>query len=253
MPPQDSLGDFLRDLPIEKLSQRAHMLLVGYFLRLAGETQFSATSLQDAFDIGGLPAPDHLGTRLGQLASGKNAALIRLGKGTYSLSLHGVREVEKYIKIQPTAPTAVQRLQALAGKLDDTAEQRFLGEAVTCLQYNLKRAAIVMTWELTLDHVYRFVLKHKLADFNAAVAKRSDAGKLPVVAALDDFADMKESVVIEVLRSAKIISNDVRKILDDKLGTRNSAGHPSDIEFSEAKVTDFVEDLVDNVILKYAL
>ena len=67
----------------------------------------------------------------------------------------------------------------------------------------------------------------------------------------DDFTEMKESKFIEFCRSAHIISNDVRKILDQKLGTRNSCAHPSGVTVNKSKVIDFVEDLVDNVILKY--
>jgi len=56
-----------------------------------------------------------------------------------------------------------------------------------------------------------------------------------------------------VTRSADVISNDVRKILDEKLGTRNSSAHPSAIAIAikRSKVIAFVEDLVENVVLKY--
>ena len=63
--------------------------------------------------------------------------------------------------------------------------------------------------------------------------------------------EMKESKFIEICRAAKIISNDVRKILDTSLGVRNSCAHPSGITVSNVKVIAFVEDLVENVVLKY--
>ena len=47
------------------------------------------------------------------------------------------------------------------------------------------------------------------------------------------------------------ISKDVRKILDTSLGVRNSCAHPSGITVKNTKVISFVEDLVDNVVLKY--
>jgi hypothetical protein len=62
---------------------------------------------------------------------------------------------------------------------------------------------------------------------------------------------MQESKLIEIARGSKIISNDVRKILDTKLGIRNSSAHPTSISISEVKATDFIIDLVDNVITKY--
>ncbi len=54
-----------------------------------------------------------------------------------------------------------------------------------------------------------------------------------------------------MLRSAGIITNDVRKILDTQLGFRNTAAHPSTVDVPESKVVGAIEDLVLNVILKY--
>ena len=68
---------------------------------------------------------------------------------------------------------------------------------------------------------------------------------------IDDFSELKESKFIELMRSEKIISNDIRKILDEKLGIRNSASHPSPITIEGHKATEFILDLVENVILKY--
>ena len=96
------------------------------------------------------------------------------------------------------------------------------------------------------------MLGHKLAAFNAALAKNTDKRvKVTTVTQRDDFSDMSGSKFIEFCRSAKIISNDVRKILDQKLETRNSSAHPSGITISKTKAIDFVEDLVENVVLKY--
>ena len=73
------------------------------------------------------------------------------------------------------------------------------------------------------------------------------------IALKDDFGDIKEVNFIGAMRGAKIISNDVRKMLDEKLGIRNTCAHPSVVEVHESKVLNFVEDLVDNVILKFTL
>jgi len=43
----------------------------------------------------------------------------------------------------------------------------------------------------------------------------------------------------------------VRKILDTKLGIRNSYAHPSTVKLPKSKALEFIEDLVNNVILKY--
>ena len=110
-----------------------------------------------------------------------------------------------------------------------------------------------MTWIATMDHLHEYVFTHKVAEFNAALAKRSDKISKLTIQSRDDFGDIKESAFIEVCRSAKIITNDVRKILDENLGTRNSCAHPASIQISDSKVVSLIEDLVENVIAKYEL
>jgi hypothetical protein len=110
-----------------------------------------------------------------------------------------------------------------------------------------------MAWAGAMDHLYDFILKHKLADFNLALGKRADRHAKVVVATKDDFGDIQEKVFIEVARSSGVITNDVRKILDEKLGIRNTCAHPSTVEVHRSKVVNFIEELVDNVISKHAI
>ena len=72
-----------------------------------------------------------------------------------------------------------------------------------------------------------------------------------IIKTTDDFSELKESKFIEVCRSAGIIINDVRKIMDEKLGIRNTCAHPNSIKISKAKVTSYIEDIVNNIIIKY--
>jgi hypothetical protein len=59
---------------------------------------------------------------------------------------------------------------------------------------------------------------------------------------------LRECGFIEICRSAKSITNDFRKILDEKLGCRNSYAHPSGIKITKVKAKSFIEDLLDNVV-----
>ncbi|TIT19589.1 MAG: hypothetical protein E5W70_24780 [Mesorhizobium sp.] len=129
-------------------------------------------------------------------------------------------------------------------------DKEFLKEAVDCFEIGANRAAIIMTWILAMDHLFAYILAHKLTDFNEALSK--DKGvKISSVFQRDDFSEIKETKFIELCRAAGIISNDVRKILDQKLGTRNSCAHPSGVTVNKSKVIDFIEDLVANIILKF--
>lgn len=257
-----SLSDFLLSVPdIAELSLRSHILLVAYYLRRTGVTAFSGAALRKAFSEAGLPPPANLNIRLSQLSKGKKAPLVLLSAGTYSLSLFGVQEVDEFLESplpagRETAAgigAASKSLRELVGRMATDAERQFLAEAVACVQVGAKRAAVVMVWLLTVDHLYRYVLAEKLTEFNAALANRQDAKGL-AIATKDDFTRIRdEKAFIETLVSANVISKDVRKILDHELGFRNSCGHPADIFIPDGKVVASIEDLVHNVILKYPL
>ena len=141
-------------------------------------------------------------------------------------------------------------LRGLEHKVPEGGAKEFLEETIDCFEVRANRATIIMAWIMVVDHLFAYILKHRLAEFNLTLSK--DRGvKLNAIVQRDDFMEMKESKFIEICRAAKIISNDVRKILDTSLGVRNSCAHPSGITVSNVKVIAFVEDLVENVVLKY--
>ncbi len=181
--------------------------------------------------------------------------------GSYALSIYGVNEVEAVLPAA-AAPaksgsrlldTALPYLQRTVAKLIDRQRREFLAEAISCLEVRARRATLMMSWIAALDHMYDYALRRELTKFNSALEKQSGKlGKL-TIKTKDDFGEMKESEFIAICRSAGIITNDVRKILDEKLGFRNSCAHPSSIAVGDSKVLSFVEDLVDNIITKHAL
>jgi len=252
-----TLSGFLLSLPNFKgLSARSLILLVTYHMFRRGQTNFSRRELVAVFAEGSVPVPSRPARRLVQLSEGKTAPLLSVARGRYALSVFGQKEVQEYLEStqslavrQPTLPA----LTALVGKISGDAEQRFLAEAVACLDVKARRAAVVMTWLMTVDHLQRYVLAHKLPEFNAAWAARGDYRGHPI-GTQDDFLEIRdENAFVEILRSATIITKDVKKILDEKLGFRNTCAHPNDIVVPESKVLATIEDLVYNVVLKYPL
>jgi hypothetical protein len=238
---------------LAELSDKSKILLVAYYLRNHGQAEFTRDEVVRAFKDGRLHLPANLTTRLSQLSKGKTGPLVRAGPGRYALSLEGGREVEDYLSSIGQVRVAATALEKLVGQISDDAQQRFLAEVVACVQVGAKRAAVVMMWLLTVDHLQAFVLKHKLADFNQALAKRSDCKGL-TISQRDDFLEIRdEKTFIEILRSAGIVSNDVRKILDEKLGFRNTCAHPNQIVVPDSKVHATIEDLVYNVVLAFPL
>jgi len=135
-------------------------------------------------------------------------------------------------------------------KVKNTNEKVFLIEAINCYRVEAYRATIVLLWILAIDHLQSYIFGRKFNEFNSALAKNPDK-KISKIINYDDFGELKESRFIELAKSAGIISNDIRKILDEKLGIRNSAAHPSGITFTGHKATEFALDLISNILLKF--
>ena len=248
-----SLADFLLSIKgLDELSAKAQVLLVAYYLRNNGKTEFSRPEFEAACTDGRLPVPANLDVKLSQMTTGQKALLIAVDEGRYALSVFGVPEVEDLLG-ERGLRVARPSLERLVGKIATDAEKEFLAEAIACLAVSAKRAAAVMVWELSVNHMQDYVIAHKLAEFNGALAARRDYRGLTITTK-DDFAEIKREVhFIEVLRGAGIISPDIRKILDEHLGFRNTCGHPNTVKIPETKVVAMIEDLVENVVLRYPL
>lgn len=174
---------------------------------------------------------------------------LKLPKG-YTLERKTADEIDRQVKNEPKKIQVSQELADLVSLVQDSQEKSFLIEAINCFRIEAYRATIVMVWTLAIDHLQKYTFGSCLIAFNTALANHPDKTMKQIVN-YDDFSELKEVRLIELMRSSGIISKDVRKILDEKLGTRNSAGHPSGIVFSGHKTTEFSLDLIQNVLLKY--
>lgn len=207
---------------------------------------------------GVIKPPSGLSKLLVDMSKGRSSPIVKSTQhGHYFLSPFGFSEAQGFITnpdyAERLAQTAVVYLRKIIAKLNEEVQKKFFAEAVSCISVDANRATVIMVWAATINHLYEYIIKHKLAEFNGALNRRADKYARITIASKDDFLDIREHVFIETMRSAGIISNDVRKILDEKLGIRNSCAHPSTIEIRETKVVNFIEDLVENVILKYII
>ena len=109
-----------------------------------------------------------------------------------------------------------------------------------------------MAWNLAYNHVLDYILEPaRLAKFNAQRAKAFAKDK--EVTKRSDFEDYKESRVLEIARGADILSAGTYKVLNEKLGKRNTAAHPSLIVVGNVTAEEVIHDLVENVILRASL
>ena len=111
-----------------------------------------------------------------------------------------------------------------------------------------------MTWNLSYHHLCNYVLNNHLGEFNTywptQFQKNHAKAKIQMIGKYDDFSELKESEVIQICRAANIITQDVNKILKEKLDKRNSAAHPSSIEIKPHTAEEYIIDLITNVVLK---
>lgn len=247
------LAAFIASLPgITQKAARSRILIVAYGLHQEGLLEFEINDLNRGFLRARLPIITSMDVLLPDLCVGNNAPMVQMPDGRVALSVDGRSEVEAFLDGVAGIKPAKEALAALSPRLTDGGERAFLNEAIRCLQVGAPRGAIVLAWALAVDHMQNHVLIHHLSGFNSAMAARADSNKNVVIAIKDDFERISgERVFIEVLRSAGIVTNDVRKILDTQLGFRNTAAHASTVTVPESKVVAAIEDLVLNVILKY--
>ena len=234
------------------LSQAALAELFVYFLTVdLGQESATPKEVADCFTACDLSRPANVGVPLSAGLKTKPPKFIR-ANGGYKLQRHMREALSAKLGAETVTAQTSATLRSLEHKVPEGVGKDFLKEALDCFEVGANRATILMVWILALDHLFDYIISHKINEFNMALSK--DKGvKLNMISQRDDFTEMKGTKFIEICRSAGIISNDVRKILDQKLGTRNSCAHPSGVTINKSKVIDFVEDLVDNIILKYTI
>ena len=195
--------------------------------------------------------PPNLSLYLTRMASKKPPELLR-AKGGYKLAGPLRRTLDAKFGQPGTVVAVTALLSSLPGQIHDPAEQSFLAEALDCYRVKAFRAAIVMTWVLAFAHLSEWIVSDtaRLTAFNTAIPSRFPAKKSLAIRGLDDLAELKESEVIEIGRTAKLISKNISDILRDKLKRRNMAAHPSRVQITQAQADDVITDLVNNVVMR---
>lgn len=250
-----SLDTFAMSIP--ELASKPASELIDYFVYYL--TVITEAPSARPVDIGRcftdlrIPPYSNVGSYLTRkTAKGKGSKFLKVKDG-YVLNRNTQLEIQRNLHTGPARVETSLLLRHLLPDVSNLQEQNFLLEAIDCYEIGARRAAIVMVWILTVDHLCKYTFEKHLEAFNSILEKNTDKRiKISNINKADDFSEIPEGKLIEFLRQAKIISSDVKKILDVKLGIRNTSAHPSAVSISEVKATDFIIDLVENIIVKYA-
>jgi hypothetical protein len=216
-----------------------------------GRERFSPADIRTCYDELSLEKPRDVNPYLAQMLNRKPREVLRDRRG-YALERRVRDQLETKYGERVATVQADKLLLDLPTKIPDMAERSFLNEGLQCFRCKAFRAAIVMTWNLSYDHLCRYILNApiRLTDFNKQLPKTFPKARISSVNIRDDFTELKESEVLQVCRSANIITNDLLKILKEKLDKRNTAAHPSTVEIAPHTAEEYIIDLITNVVLK---
>jgi len=168
----------------------------------------------------------------------------------YALSIAGVKEKEinvsplEFLHIHKEKTSFETRhLINQLNKLQNKDEQEYLLEAIKCLDAGAYRAGIVYIWNYAIRNIHHRLLKHSLNSLNQAIAKHMNNAKQ--VTNEDDFAFIKESVVLKVTVELGVFDKNQKKILEDCLDIRNLCSHPGKYIPTQTKAKSFIEDIIN--------
>lgn len=245
------LCDLVNSIPNFASSSHAEKikLFAWYLHHWQKQDRFNQAGIRACYDELHLDKPSDVSPYLAQLQTRKPKEVIRDRRGFYLEKRVRDQLEEKYGK-RSTAIQLDKLLLDLPDKVPSLVERVFLEEALICFRYGAFRAAIVMSWNLAFDHLCSYVLASHLVDFNAQLPITFPKSRISSISSKDNFSELKESEVLQVCKSANIISSSLHKILVEKLNRRNIAAHPSSVTITQLQAEDYMTDLVNNVVLK---
>ncbi|MGY5353616.1 hypothetical protein [Wenyingzhuangia sp. IMCC45467] len=247
-----TVHDFLESVSdFDSLTKKEQVKLIAFFHCVENEKQyFKANDITKEFEINALLKPSNISAEITRLKKSKPTILIESKQG-FAFHRTAKKELEEtYLAVKHKRDVS-NTLRDLITELTGNEQKKYLEEAISCFEIKSFRASIIMTWLLAMDIMYEYILNPKnLTIFNSAIQTHGKYKKIKINSK-DDFSSIKESDFIELLRVSKIITNDTRKILDEKLGVRNSCAHPNSMKILDYKAIGYIQDLVINVIKKY--
>ncbi len=143
----------------------------------------------------------------------------------------------------------VSDLKTHAATITNPQTQAFIDEAIECLESDLLRAAVVLTWVGAVSLLYDEVVKNHLSAFNTEALRRDSKWKS--AKNQDDLTRMKEADFLNVLEAISVIGKNVKQELEQCLKLRNGCGHPNSLKFGLRKVAAHIEILILNVFSKF--
>lgn len=154
---------------------------------------------------------------------------------------------EKYgaeVPQKSRAEADVAALETLAARIGDDATRSYVDEGILCLKTGARRAAVVFLWAGVVSSIRDIVWQHGAPAIESALHLHNPKAKFKK---RGDFADIKDSDLIQIAQDFEIYDKSQKKRLGEALDLRNDCGHPVKYRPGEQKVAGFVEDVISIV------
>jgi hypothetical protein len=132
-------------------------------------------------------------------------------------------------------------LRNLIARIPSQDERDYFNEAAKCMKAGALRGTVILIWEAAIRNIQQRCLRY-LPALNAALQKHYPKAKQ--VDTVDDFAYIKESLVLEATVEIGLFDKPQKETLKDCLDLRNHCGHPGNYSPGSQKVMAFIEDII---------
>jgi hypothetical protein len=173
---------------------------------------------------------------------------VRVREG-WEITQRGKERLALQVGNTPATKSELSALRKEASKIQDEKIKLFLGEAISALEHQLSRAAVVFSWVGAVALLYEHVLRNCLMPFNQEAKRRYSKWK--EAKSTDDLALMQEYDFLQILAAISVIGKNVKQELEQCLQLRNACGHPNSLAIGEHRVASHLEILVLNVYSKF--
>lgn len=132
---------------------------------------------------------------------------------------------------------------------DDYRE--YLDEALSCYEGGQYRAAVLMVWAATIQHLYIATEKRSggVKAIEAANQSRFGTSKgYKEIRKVDDLLYLKEDAFLQLAEDAGMYNRNARKMLGERLDLRNRCAHPTRYRPGREEVVIFIESLLLNIV-----
>lgn len=235
-------------LNFESLILEDKILVFGYYLQKKEKFEnFNHKPIEECFSSLDFSKPTNINSRLRGLESKKKVVKHK----------SGYRAERTKLKSIETDILGKQKLKIISSNLENlpnllkSPEKEYVDEVIGCLRIDAYHAAIVLMWSISVSHLRNYVLAYKLTEFNSSLTRNTKyAKKKLTISKYDDFEEIGDADFLDLLKNSKITSKNQHKLLEEKIGIRNTYAHPTSLTLTDNKTNSFIEDLVNDIIKK---